>query len=275
MTFLSLDHLTVLDATPRELIEAAAAGGFDAAGLRIVPPQKTDSVAEVIGRPDVVRELKSLMRDTGVRIGLVESVWLAPDTNIAALEPALATGAELGARFVLVCGNDTDEQRLASNLAALAAMAQPYGLVIAFEFMSYVGVRTLADAARIKQSLATDNVRLLIDALHLARSGAHPGAVGKLDASLVGYLHLCDAVAEAPSSPERLREEGRYGRLYPGEGALPLFAFLDAMPRDAPVGVEAPCRAYAHLPPVERGRLVGQATRSLLARYAKYQAQAQ
>jgi sugar phosphate isomerase/epimerase len=266
MNSVSLDHLTVLDASPRQLIEAAVAGGFDAVGLRIVPPQKSDTVVEVVGKPELKREIKSLLGQTGIRIGLIEAIWLAPDTDIAALEPALATGAELGARSVLACGNDDDEGRLADNLGGLASAARRYDLTIVFEFMSYVGVRTLADAIRLKQTVDQPNVRLLIDALHLARSGVHPRTLGRLDSSLVGYVHLCDAAAEAPP-PDKLREEGRFGRFYPGEGALPLFDFLDAMPEDVPIGVEAPCRQYAHLPPVERGRRVGQATRSLLERH--------
>ncbi|MCA1646004.1 MAG: hypothetical protein LC797_11255 [Chloroflexi bacterium] len=38
MDQLSLAHLTVLDATPLQLIDGAAAGGFELIGLRIVPP---------------------------------------------------------------------------------------------------------------------------------------------------------------------------------------------------------------------------------------------
>ena len=47
---LSLDHLTVIDATPIELIDAAAAGGFDAVGLRIITPLAAKKVFPVIGR---------------------------------------------------------------------------------------------------------------------------------------------------------------------------------------------------------------------------------
>ena len=41
---LSLAHLTVLDAHPLELVAAAVAGGFDAMGLRIVPPTPAHAV---------------------------------------------------------------------------------------------------------------------------------------------------------------------------------------------------------------------------------------
>ncbi len=263
---LSLDHLTVIDATPLELIDAAAAGGFDAVGLRIVTPLAAKEAFPVIGKPEVLGALKARMTATGVRVGLVESIWLDGASDARALEPAVATGAELGARFVLVAGNDADESRLVDNLGRLASIAKTYGLEIAFEFMPFTEVRSLEQALRLKEQLAAPNLRLLIDALHVSRSGADMRALPKMGSATVGYVHLCDAPLNPPP-PDGLRDEARLGRLYPGEGALPLDDFLDAMPADAPIGVEAPCRANAHLPPVERGRRAGEATRAFLARH--------
>lgn len=265
---LSLDHLTIIEATPLELIEAAAAGGFDRVGLRIVQPAAAAPVIDVIGQPQLQRDLKALMQTTGVSIGLIESIWLSPVTNIAELEPALATGAELGARFVLVAGNDPDEGRLSAHLFQLALEAKAYGLEIAFEFMPFTQVRSIEQAVRIMRQIAQPNLRLLIDALHVSRSGRDLSTLEKLPSSVVSYVHLCDAPAALPP-PEGLRDEARLGRLYPGEGALALDAFLDAMPPDATVGLEAPCRAYAHLPPVERGRNAGRIARAWLKRHAE------
>lgn len=264
---LSLDHLTVIDAAPLDLIDAAAAGGFDAVGLRIVTPLAAKDVFPVVGQPEVVRALKTRMAATGIKVGLVESIWLGAESDPDALEPAMATGAELGARFALVAGNDPDEARLVDNLARLAGIAAAHGLGIAFEFMPFTQVRSLAQALRIKDQVAAPNVRLLIDALHVSRSDADMRALPKLGSDIVGYVHLCDAAAEPPP-PEGLRDEARLDRFDPGEGALPLDEFLNAMPGDVPIGVEAPCRAYAHLPPIERGRRAGEAARAFLTRRA-------
>ncbi len=65
---LSLDHLTIIEATPLELIEAAAGGGFDRVGLRIVQPTAAAPVADVIGQPQLRRDLKALMQTTGVSV---------------------------------------------------------------------------------------------------------------------------------------------------------------------------------------------------------------
>jgi len=270
---LSLDHLTVIEASPLELIEAAAAGGFAHVGLRIVQPLAAAAVVDVVGNPQLQRDIKARTAATGVTIGLIESIWLSAETDPDKLKPALAVGAELGARRALVCGNDPDESRLVDNLGKLARIAQNDGLEISFEFMPFTQVRSYEQALRIKNQVAQPNLRLLIDALHLSRSGRDFGSLEKIDPAIVSYVHLCDAPAKIPTS-EGLRDEARQARLYPGEGELALDDFLDAMPDDAPIGLEAPCRAYADLPPIERGRIAGRVTRAWMARHDERRASA-
>ena len=65
---LSLAHLTVLDADPLALIEAAAAGGFDAIGLRIVPPFVTETIVPVVGDADLQRRIKQRLRDSDIAL---------------------------------------------------------------------------------------------------------------------------------------------------------------------------------------------------------------
>jgi sugar phosphate isomerase/epimerase len=261
---LSLDHLTVIDASPLDLIEAAAAGGFQHVGLRIVQPLAAAEVADVIGQPALRRDLKAAMAATSVSVQLIESIWLGPDADPPALEPALAIGAELGARFVLVAGNDPDRSRLTANLGRLAELAQTHALEIAFEFMPFTQVRSYDEAMQIKRAVGRNNLRLLVDALHLARSGTDFHKLEPFDSAVVSYVHLCDARGPAPDD---LRAEARLNRYEPGEGDLPLDKFLDAMPADACLGIEVPCSRYAGLPPVERGRIAGRAARDWLKRH--------
>lgn len=263
---LSLDHLTVINATPLQLIEAAAAGGFQHVGLRIVQPLAAQPVVDVIGDAAVRRDLKAAMAATGVSIRLIESIWLSADADPLTLEPALVTGSELGARFVLVAGNDPERMRLIDNLGRLADLAQNQGLEIAFEFMPFTQVQNFDDAAAIKREIGRDNLRLLVDALHLSRSGVDFHKLQPFDSSLVSYVHLCDARGPVPSS-DRLRDEARLGRYDLGEGDLPLDDFLAAMPIEACLGVEAPCSRHAGLPPVERGRIAGRTAHDWLKRH--------
>lgn len=261
---LSLAHLTVLDADPLTLIDSAAAGRFDAVGLRIVPPMPTDRIVPVIGNARLIGEIEARLHSTGVRILDIEAVWLMPRTDVTALKPALELGNHLGAKYLLVVGNDPDWARQRDNFASLCELAGDAGLGIALELMSYVELRTLSQARQLLDEVRRPNAGLLIDALHFYRSGAHPRDLAGIDPRIFPYIHLCDAYAAAPDAAG-LRTEGRGGRFYPGEGELPLAEFLRAFPDDIPVAIEAPCAEYAGLSPLERGRICGAATRAFLS----------
>lgn len=260
---LSLAHLTVLDADPLTLIDAAAAGGFDAIGLRIVAPLPSDRIVPVIGDEQMIRAIERRLDATGIRILDIEAVWLMAHTDVAALQPALELGARLGARHLLVVGNDPDWSRQRDNFIGLCDLAGRARLGIALEPMSYVELRTVTMARRLLSEADQPNAGILVDALHFFRSGATPHELSEVDAGLFPYIHLCDALLQSPPR-ENLRKEGRSGRLYPGDGELPLAELLRALPGDVPIAIEAPCEAYAGLAATERGRLCGAATRTFL-----------
>jgi len=262
MPLLSLAHATVMDADPIQLIDAGAAGGFDAVGLRIVLPVGADPIVEVVGNAPLQRSIKQRLVSTGIKILDIEAIWLTADTNVADLEAALDTGAELGARNALVCGFDPDRSRMAANFARLCEAANARGLRVMLEFISYTHVRSLADACGLLTEAAPANAGLLIDALHLSRSGGSPADIAGYDPALFTYYHLCDAPAAVPDR-DGLRAEARGGRLYPGDGELWLSEFVAAFPQDTPAAIEAPSARYASMPPSERARLAAAASRRL------------
>ena len=263
---LSLAHLTIIDATPLELIDAAAAGGFDAIGLRIVAPMPADRIVPVVGDAAMIRAIEQRLADTGVGILDVEAVWLVPNADIDAYKPAFETAQRLNARHFLVVGNDPDEARMIDNFARFCELARPHGLKAMLEFIPYCHTRTVEDAHRVVRSAAQPNAGVLVDALHLSRSGGTPDDLRALDPVWLSYCQICDARAEPPAA-DGLRSEARTDRFYPGLGGLPLTALLDALPPGLPIGVEAPCAGYAHLPVIERGRLAGLASRGFLNTY--------
>ena len=261
----SLAHLTMVDASPLELIEAAAEGGFDAIGPRIAAPQPGDVLAHpVIGNAPLIREIEARLAATGLQVWDIEVVWLAAHSNVATLEPMLELGQRFGARHLLVCGNDPEQDRMDDNLAKLCQLAQKYQLGVALEFMPFVETKTLAQAKAKLERVRQPNARLLVDALHLSRSGGNASDLASIDPSLLPYAHLCDAPAVVPPA-DGLRAEARGGRYYPGLGELPLAEFVRAFPDETPMVVEAPSARYAHLSFVERGRICGAATRALLS----------
>lgn len=268
---ISLAHLTVIDADPLQLIDAAAAGGFDSIGLRIVAPMPTDRIVPVIGDASVIRKIERKLGDSAIDILDIEAIWLGPDSDADSYVPAFETGARLGAKHVLVVGNDPDEARVTENVARLCTLAAPFGLKVMLEFIPYCQTGTVEAAHRVVTRAAQPNAGVLVDALHLSRSGGSPADIRRLDPAWLSYCQICDAQPVRPPQHE-LRAEARGGRLYPGRGALPLKELLDALPAGIPIGVEAPCAQYANLPPLERGRLCGAATQAFLERYARISA---
>ena len=79
------------------------------------------------------------------------------------------------------------------------------------------------------------------------------------------YVQLCDGPRASPDGGGRgLYEEAVFNRLAPGDGELPLLELIEAMPAGAPLSVETPVAAVAHLSPRERAEHAMAATRRLL-----------
>jgi sugar phosphate isomerase/epimerase len=263
---LSLAPLTINDAAPLELIDGAASGGFDAVGLRIVGPPGTDPVTPIVGEAALIRAIKRRFADRGVGFFAATGIWLTPDLDVAALDRELATAAELGASWFLAAGYDPDTARLCDNFTALCEAAAGFGLKIAFEFMPYIETKTLGEAHRVVQQSRRPNAGILVDVLHLARSGGTPAEVAAVAPELIAYLQLCDAPRQKPAQLQ-LREESLRDRLYPGEGELWLYELMDALPRDVAIDLETPHAKDRALPAAERARRAGDATRRFLAAY--------
>ncbi len=261
---LSLAALTILDAGPAGQIRAAASAGWASVGLRLNPLLASD--ARVVGNRVAEREVASLMRDTAMQLLEVGVFPITPQIDIAALEPVLAFSQELGARYLVCPIEDTDVSRRRDNFAALCDVANKYKLDTLAEFNPYSGCKTLAAAVALVASVERSNAGLVIDALHLSRSGGHPADLRGVEAGLLRLVHFCDASEFSPGakSIEALRTESRTARLLPGEGALWLRELLDALPPSTPVSVEAPSANLAGLAADVRARIVLEKTRAFL-----------
>lgn len=261
---LSLCPLTIIRATHRELVTAAAAGGFDAVGLRLIAPRPGDPVHPVEG-PSGVGDLRKLMSDNGIALFDIESLWLSPATEPEAIRPALETCAALGGKNLLVAGNDPELNRMAANFAAVAALAAEYGVRACIEPTSWCVVHRLDRAADLIRRAGVADAGVIIDTLHMDRAGETPASLAAFDRALVAYVQICDAGPQRPVAPPDLMAEARGNRLLPGEGALPLEAMLDGLPEGLTIGVEAPTQELAALPIVDAARRAGDATRAFLA----------
>ena len=264
---LSLAHLTGLDTTPPELVSVAAEAGFRTIGIRLtatpsvgVPPY------DMLHEGPLLRETLARLADTGVSVLDTEFLRFEPEHPVGIPEGFLEISARLGARNVLVMSAEPDEARTLDRFGELCDRAAGYGLHVCLEFAIYTGVRTLADACRVIAMSKRSNASVLIDALHFSRSGGLPQHVASVDPSLLRYAQLCDAGPDMPGPTDTpaLIREARTGRLLPGEGVLPLKALVEALPASAPLAIEAPCRATADLPALERARRAHRALRVLV-----------
>jgi len=204
----------------------------------------------------MLRETLTRLADTGVTVLDTEFLRFEPDLPVGIPEGFLEVSARLGAKYVLVMSAEAVEARTLERFVDLCDRAAACGLNVCLEFAIYTGVRTLAHAGEMVARSKRTNAFVLIDALHFSRSGGLPEHVGTIDPARFRYAQICDAGPDmpAPTDTPALIREARTGRLLPGEGALPLKELVAALPSDLPLAIEAPCRATADLPALERAR---------------------
>jgi sugar phosphate isomerase/epimerase len=259
--------LTVIELSPVQQVRCAAEAGWRHIGLRLVPATDAEPRWDAVGDTPMVRELRAALRDTGVAVLDVEILRLKPDTVVADFAALLDTAAALGARCLLVAGNDPDEARLTERFAELADRAAPLQLTPCIEAMPWTDVRDMLQTARIVETAGRANAGVLIDAIHFDRGGNHPAQIAGVPPHRLPYAQLCDAPAERPSDLATLLHQARAERLPPGEGGLDLAGLLHALPPDLPLSLEVPMRTLAaRVPAVERARRLRETTLRWLAR---------
>ena len=263
---LSLAHLTVLDTTPPELVTVAASAGFRTIGIRLTAtPSVGAPPYDCLHEGPMLRETLARLADTGVSVLDTEFLRFEPEHPVGIPAGFLDVSARLGAKHVLVMSAEPEEARTLERFGELCDRAAAYGLTVGLEFAVYTGVRTLAHAADVVARSKRANASIVIDALHFSRSGGLPAHVAPVDPALLRYAQICDAGPDmpAPTDTPALIREARTGRLLPGEGVLPLKALVAALPAGVPLAIEAPCRATADLPALERARRAYRALTSL------------
>ncbi len=263
---IALAALTVLELSPPELVSCAAEAGFSHIGIRLLPATPTETRHDIVGDTPMLREVERRMRDTGVKVLDAEIFRLKPEAPVAGYEAAIATAARLGARELLVAGNDPDEARLVDAFAAFCELAARHGLGANLEFMPWTDAKDLPQAARIVEAAGRANGGVLIDPFHFSRSRSRIEHIAAVPPSRFRYLQFCDVPAAIPPTMDAILAEARAERLFPGEGELDLIGLLRAVPRDLPLSVEVPTATLARsVSAVERARRALAATRRVLA----------
>jgi len=239
----SIAHLTAIRLPPPQLIRLAQRTGYQSVGLRLIAVTDDSPGYPLMHDPALLRETKAAIAETGVGVLDIEFVKITPEIDVAALEPFVAAGAELGARYVITAPYDPDLTRLADRLGAISDLAGRHGLRAILEFFPWTEVACLGDAVSVVEATGRPDCGILVDTLHYARSASHAGQFAGVPASRFPFVHVCDAPAGSNFTREQLFHAGRVERLPPGEGGIDIRGILANLPPDIPIALEVPMTA--------------------------------
>ncbi|WP_368681594.1 sugar phosphate isomerase/epimerase family protein [Mycobacterium intracellulare] len=265
---LALGMLSVFGLPPIEFVELAAELGcprISAAiqGMPLVPlgypafSLKDDAALR--------KDLLAAMDDRGVTISLGDGFLVRPGADVDALRPDLDVMAELGVPRINVVSLDPDLPRTLDQFAALTELAAQRGIGTVVEPVPGLTIGDLPAGLAAAEYVGRSEFRLLVDTMHLMRSGSGASELAAVDPGRIGYAQLNDTTLR-PRMDNYL-EEAMFERLVPGEGDLPLRDILAALPADIVIEIEVPQRslALAGVSPIERLRPCVAAARRLLA----------
>lgn len=260
---IGLGHLTFLDLPPLDLADLAARTGYRRIGLRLHPETPHGPFHALPPGSREMRDMRRLLAEEDLQVQDIDVVVIDAGFQTESVRLALDSAAELGARRLNVCADDTEAGRLRDNFTALCELAATIDMAVDIECMRWRSVNRLNKCVSLLQRAGRDNAGVLIDALHVQRCGGSPEQVGALPAKLVRSAQLCDAPTAAPEGTEAMIAEARSKRLPPGEGQLPLRQLIAALPQDTLLSVEVPMAGKSE--PEERARRILDATKALFS----------
>jgi sugar phosphate isomerase/epimerase len=217
-------------------------------------------------KDDAVRkDLRAAMEDRGVTISLGDGFLVLPNADMAGFSGDLDALAELGVPWINVVSLDPDLNRSFDQFAQLTEVASQRGIKAVVEPVPGLTIGDLPTAVAALEHVGRPDFRLLIDTMHLVRSGAGAADLVALDPGQIGYAQLCDTTL-APRM-DNYMEEAMFERMVPGEGELPLCDILSALPADVVIELEVPRRSLAldGVGPIDRLRPCVEAARLLLS----------
>ncbi|SQD99170.1 MULTISPECIES: sugar phosphate isomerase/epimerase [unclassified Parafrankia] len=245
MERLSIEPLSVMGLPPVESVGLAADLGLQYVALALSALPNPYGYPPFSLRDDLAlrRETLAALHDRGVTVSLGDGFVLHPGMDIRDLAGDVAIVAELGAQRINTVTFDPDFGRSVDQFGVLAEMAAEFGLETTLEFSPGLAIADLPTALAAARAVGRPDFRLLIDTMHLVRSGSGPAEVAAVDPDLIGYIQLSDAPL-VPTIPDYM-EEACFERMVPGAGELPLLEILEALPRHLVIGLEVPLRSQA------------------------------
>lgn len=209
---------------PADFVSACADAGWAACGIWFDAASWTDATAT---------EVRRRLDDTGLIALDMEPIFVTPDGDHG--DRIIDAAVNVGARNLLVVSRGVDDQRFIERFGELCDLAAPHGIGCSLEFMAFMSIRDLPQAIGVLDAVDRPNAAVLVDNLHLARTGGTPDDVATLDPARLPYVQLCDAPA---ASPDNLVEEALDERLTLGDGKLPIGELVAALPDHTALSME-------------------------------------
>ena len=254
---LGIGFLSVFALPPIELVDLAAdlgcqyistvVQGQPLVSLDFGPYSLRDDIA-------LRRGLLAAMDHRGVTISLGDGFLVLPSAEMRSFSADLDVLAELRVPWINAVSLDPDLSRTFDQFAALTELAAQRNIRTAVEPVPGLTVGNLPTALAALEHVGRPDFRLLIDTMHLIRSGSSAADLAAIDPGYIGYAQLNDTTLQPRL--DNYMEEAMFERMVPGEGELPLRDILSALPAGIVIELEVPRRslALAGVSPIDRLR---------------------
>jgi sugar phosphate isomerase/epimerase len=219
----ALNLVTIRGAPLPRQLEVARAAGYDGVGLWV-------SEVDAVGGAEAVATMLREQRLVPAELCFVAGWMYAEEGQLARVRAqarhVFQAAQTLGCECVVACaaterGDITDATR---DFADLCALAQPFGVSVALEFIGAAQqVKDLRTAWQIVDTAGAPNGGLLLDTFHFYKGGSELADLEQVPADRMLMVHISDC-------PEIPREdlEDRH-RIFPGAGVIPLEAIVAAL----------------------------------------------
>lgn len=174
------------------------------------------------------RDVLAALNDRGVAISLGDGFLVLPSAEMRAFTADLDVLAELAVPRINVVSLDPDLSRTFDQFALLTELAAQRGIQTVVEPVPGLTIGDLPTALAAREHVGRPEFRLLIDTMHLVRSGSGAAEVAAINPEHIGYAQLNDTTLRPRI--DNYMEEAMFERMVPGEGELPLRDILSALP---------------------------------------------
>jgi sugar phosphate isomerase/epimerase len=240
-----------------QVVYAAAEAGFNAVGIWCELETWTDEHTD---------KVRKALTDTGITALDIEVVWFKPGEPIDTHDRLVDIAKAIGAKNILCVSSETDIGETKKRFRHLCQLTEGSDIRVVLEFLAITEIDSLAKALEVVNDVAHPAGGVLIDSLHLQRTGTCVQDIVELvqtdpisptlsKANLFPYLQLCDASATlADKSYEGVLEDAVFLRRLLGDGQLPIADILKAFAASMPISLEIRSRALTEQYPILQDR---------------------